>query len=65
MTELEKLNTRLSVVSQAISDVMHAASVERKMSTEKHHTGHYMKALTELTNLRHHIESQIRRHDVQ
>lgn len=61
MTDLEKLNERLSAVEAAISATQHAASVDRKLSHDKHLSGHFTKALTELDSLRNSLKSLIKR----
>ncbi len=52
MTEIEKLDERIRAVDAAIVATQHAASVDRKLSHDKHTSGHFTKALTELTSLR-------------
>ena len=52
MTELEKFEQRLAALNEAIEAVRHAASVDRKMSHDKHLSGHFTKALTELESLK-------------
>jgi hypothetical protein len=51
MTDLEKLEARIEAVDTAIAGVKMAMGVDRKMSHDKHHNGHYTKALTELTDI--------------
>ena len=51
MTDLEKLEVRIEAVDTAIASVKMAMSVDRKMSHEKHPSGHYTKALTELIDV--------------
>ena len=63
MTELEKLNARLEAIEQAITATMHAASVDRKMGHDKHLSGHFTKALTELDALKNSIKALIVRHE--
>ena len=52
MTEIEKFNERIEALDAAIAAAQHAASVERKLSHDKHYNGHLTKALTELTTVR-------------
>ena len=52
MTEVEKLNERLEAIEQAILVTQHAATVDRKLSHDKHYNGHLTKALTELVTVR-------------
>ena len=52
MTEIEKFDERIEAMEQAITAVQHAASVDRKMSHDKHYNGHFTKALTELVTVR-------------
>lgn len=63
MTETDKLNERLEAIEQAITATQHAASVDRKLSHDKHLSGHFTKALTELDSLRNSIKSLIKRHE--
>jgi hypothetical protein len=51
MTELEKLEARIEAVNTAIGATKMALGVDRKMSHDKHPSGHYTKALTELTDI--------------
>jgi hypothetical protein len=51
MTELEKLEARIEAVNTAIDATKMALGVDRKMSHDKHPSGHYTKALTELTDI--------------
>jgi hypothetical protein len=51
MTDLEKLEARIEAVDTAIANVKMAMSVDRKLSHDKHHNGHFTKALTELTDV--------------
>lgn len=48
MTELEKLDMRIDAAERASVMVQQAASVDRKLSHDKHTSGHFTKALTEL-----------------
>lgn len=57
MTEIEKFNERIEAVEQAILAVQHAATVDRKMSHDKHYNGHFTKALTELTMIKDAVKS--------
>lgn len=63
MTETDKLNERLEAIEQAITATQHAASVDRKLSHDKHLSGHFTKALTELDSLRNSIKALIKRHE--
>ena len=51
MTELEKLEARIEAVDTAIAATKMALGVDRKMSHDKHPSGHYTKALTELMDI--------------
>lgn len=51
MTDLEKLEVRIEAVNTAIAGVKMAMGVDRKMSHDKHPSGHFTKALTELTDV--------------
>jgi hypothetical protein len=50
MTDLEKLEARIEAVNAAVEATKHAMVVDRKMSHDRHHKGHYTNALTELTD---------------
>lgn len=63
MTEIEKLNERLESIEQAITATQHAASVDRKLSHDKHLSGHFTKALTELTTLKTGLQALIKRYE--
>jgi translation initiation factor 6 (eIF-6) len=52
MTELEKINERLTAIEAAIIATQHAATVDRKMSHDKHTNGHFTKALQELVSVK-------------
>lgn len=52
MNEIEKFNERLEAIDSAIKAIQHAASVDRKMSHDKHFNGHFTKALDELISIR-------------
>jgi len=51
MTDLEKLEARIEAVDTAIAATKMAMSVDRKLSHDKHHNGHFTKALTELVDV--------------
>jgi hypothetical protein len=51
MTDLEKLEARIEAVNAAVAATQHAATVNRKMSHDRHVGGHFTKALTELTDM--------------
>jgi hypothetical protein len=51
MTEVEKLEARIEAVDTAIANVKMAMSVDRKLSHDKHHNGHFTKALVELVKI--------------
>lgn len=55
MTELEKIESRIASVDAAVAAVKAALSVDRKLSHDKHPSGHFTKALTELTS----VQSQL------
>ena len=61
MTELEKIAERLNAVEAAIHATQHAASVDRKMSHDKHTNGHFTKALQELISIKTQLEAVARR----
>ena len=63
MTELEKLNERIAALEVAIAQTQHAAVVDRKMSHDKHPSGHYTKALTELTSLQSSLKALAKRYE--
>lgn len=63
MTETEKLQERLQAINEAIMATQHASSVDRKLSHDKHYSGHFMKALTELNTLKTGLEALIKRHE--
>ena len=50
MTDLEKLEARIEAVNKAVDAVKTAMVVDRKMSHDRHHKGHYTNALTDLTD---------------
>ena len=50
MTDLEKLEARIEAVNAAVEATKNAMVVDRKMSHDRHHKGHYTNALTELTD---------------
>jgi hypothetical protein len=56
MTDLEKLTERLNAVNDAIESVQHAATVDRKLSHDKHTSGHFTKSLQELSSLKNQLE---------
>ena len=64
MTDLERLRERLAALDQAIDITKKAATVDRKMSHDKHTNGHYTKALSELDILRTGIQALIKRHEI-
>lgn len=49
MNEIEKFDARIKAMEDALAAVQHAATVDRKMSHDKHYNGHFTKALQELT----------------
>lgn len=57
MTEIEKLEARIEAVDTAIASVKMALGVDRKMSHDKHPSGHFTKALTELDCVRTQLNS--------
>lgn len=52
MTEVEKLETRIEAIDAAIASTKAAMTVDRKLSHDKHTSGHFTKALDELTSIR-------------
>ena len=63
MTDLEKLQERLATVDAAFTAVQHAATTERKLSHDKHTSGHFTKALAELDLVRTSLSALIKRHE--
>lgn len=63
MTEIEKLNERIAAIEEAIVAVKHAATVDRKMSHDKHPSGHFTKALTELDSIKSGLSALKKRHE--
>lgn len=61
MTEIEKLQERISAIDQAITATQHAISVDRKMSHDRHVNGHFTKALTELTAVKNSLQLLLKR----
>lgn len=61
MTELEKIAERLNAVEDAIHATQRAASVDRKMSHDKHTNGHFTKALQELVSAKTQLQTIARR----
>jgi hypothetical protein len=61
MTELEKLEARIEAVDTAIANVKMAMGVDRKLSHDKHHNGHFTKALTELVDVQTKLNALKRR----
>ena len=51
MTELQKLEARIEAVDTAIANVKMAMGVDRKLSHDKHPSGHFTKALAELMTI--------------
>ena len=51
MTDLEKLEARIEAVNTAIANVKMAMGVDRKLSHDKHPSGHFTKALAELMTI--------------
>jgi hypothetical protein len=51
MTELEKFDARIEAVEAAITATKSAMVIDRKLSHDKHGSGHFTKALTELTDV--------------
>jgi predicted nucleic acid-binding Zn-ribbon protein len=58
MTEIEKFDKRLTALEQALAAVQHAASVDRKLTHEKHYERLLVKALNELTSIRDSVKAQ-------
>ena len=52
MTEIEKLEARIEATDTAIANVRMAMGVDRKLSHDKHPSGHFTRALDELTSVR-------------
>ena len=59
MTDLEKLEARLDALNDAIVATKKAAALDRKLSHDKHGSGHYTKALDELTRVQTGLQSLI------
>jgi len=51
MTEVEKLEARIEAIDTAIASVKMAMGVDRKLSHDKHPSGHFTKALAELMTI--------------
>jgi hypothetical protein len=51
MTEVEKLEARIEAIDTAVANVKMAMNVDRKLSHDKHHNGHFTKALDELVKI--------------
>lgn len=61
MTETEKIQKRISLVTDAIDIVRDCAVQERKLLHEKTVNGHYTKALHELEAIKAHAENLLSR----
>ena len=62
MTDLEKLEARLAAVETAIHVTQQSAVTDRKMSHDKHVSGHYTTALSELDRVKIGLVALIGRH---
>ena len=51
MTDLEKVEARIEAVDTAIAATKTAMGIDRKLSHDKHPSGHFTKALDELTRI--------------
>ena len=51
MTDLEKVQQRLTNAKEALEFVQLAANADRKLSHDKHMNGHYSKAIDELSRV--------------
>ena len=51
MTDLEKLEARIEAVDTAIAATKTAMGIDRKLSHDKHPSGHFTKSLDELTRI--------------
>jgi hypothetical protein len=56
MTEVEKLEARIESLDAAIAATKTAMSVDRKMSHDKHPSGHFTKALAELMTMQSNLK---------
>lgn len=61
MTELEKIQKRIILITDAIDIVRDCANQERKLLHEKTVNGHYTKALHELEAIKSHAENMLTR----
>jgi hypothetical protein len=61
MTELEKISERLKAIDDAIVATQHAASINRKMSHDKHTNGHFTNALQELNSVKTQLNNLVKR----
>lgn len=61
MTETEKNQKRIALVTDAIDIVRDCANQERKILHEKSVNGHYTKALQELDAIKTHAENMLTR----
>jgi hypothetical protein len=57
MTDLEKLEARIEAVDTAVASVKMAPGVDRKLSHDKHPSGHYTKALAELMTIQSNLNN--------
>lgn len=51
MTDLEKAQERVKIAEETFAAVQAAASKHRKLTHDKHHNGHFTKALDELSKI--------------
>jgi hypothetical protein len=56
MTEVEKLEARIESLDAAIAATKTAMGVDRKMSHDKHPSGHFTKALAELMTMQSNLK---------
>lgn len=61
MTDQEKIAQRLRTVEDAIYATQHAATIDRKLSHDKHSNGHFTKALQELVSVKTQLEALAKR----
>lgn len=61
MTETERLSKQLALVSDALEFVRDCAQQDRKLSIDKHVSGHYTIALTQLQHLQDVYNTRLKR----
>jgi hypothetical protein len=61
MTDIEKLKARITATDLAIIAVHAATVADRKLSQDHHASGHFTKAISELTSVRENLDNQLTR----